>query len=40
MSNTPYYQQVMQTIVKRIEDGEYLPNEKLPSERELSEIYD
>jgi GntR family transcriptional regulator len=40
MSNTPYYQQVMQTIVKRIEDGEYLPNEKLPSERKLSEIYD
>lgn len=37
---TPIYQQIMNTLVGKIERGEYLPGEKLPSERELAELYD
>ena len=36
---TPIYQQIMNTIVEKIEKGDYLPGEKLPSERELAELY-
>jgi GntR family transcriptional regulator len=36
----PLYQQIMNTIVEKIEKGDYLPGEKLPSERELAELYD
>lgn len=37
---TPIYQQIMNTIVGKIEKGDYLPGEKLPSERELAQLYD
>ena len=36
---TPIYQQIMNTIVEKIEKGDYLPGKKLPSERELAELY-
>ena len=36
---TPIYQQIMNTIVGKIETGDYLPGEKLPSERELAAMY-
>ncbi len=35
----PLYIQLRELILKRINDGEYLPGEKLPSEREMSKIY-
>lgn len=34
-----YYKQVKQKIIKKINEGTYLPNEQIPSERELCEIY-
>lgn len=35
----PLYVKVQDIIMKKIEDGEYLPGEKLPSERVLAEMY-
>lgn len=35
----PLYLQLRETILKKINDKEYLPGEKLPSEREMAEIY-
>ena len=35
----PLYIQLKEIIIKRIEDGEYLPGEKIPSEREMANIY-
>lgn len=35
----PLYRQIVEIIVRRIENGEYLPNEKLPAERELADLY-
>ncbi|MGD1816146.1 MAG: GntR family transcriptional regulator [Pleomorphochaeta sp.] len=35
----PLYIQLRELILQRINDGEYLPGEKLPSEREMSKIY-
>ena len=32
----PLYMQLKEIIIKRIEDGEYLPGEKIPSEREMA----
>lgn len=36
---TPLYRQIVDNIIKQIENNEYLPNEKLPSERDLAELY-
>lgn len=36
---TPLYQQVIEDIKAAIEDGSYSPEEKIPSEPELSEYY-
>lgn len=38
-SMTPLYQQLMEDIKCAIEEGRYLPDEKIPSEPELSELY-
>ena len=38
-SLTPLYQQLMEDIKYAIEDGKYQPEEKIPSEPELSELY-
>ncbi len=38
-SLTPLYQQVMDDIRQDIESGRYRPNQKIPSEAELSEMY-
>lgn len=35
----PLYLQLMEDIIKKIEQGDYTENEKLPSERELCDIY-
>ena len=35
----PLYMQLKEIIIKRIEDGEYLPGEKIPSEREMADTY-
>ena len=35
----PLYMQLKEIIMKRIEDGEYLPGEKIPSEREMADTY-
>ena len=35
----PLYRQIIDNIIKQIENNEYLPNEKLPSERDLAELY-
>lgn len=35
----PLYIQLKETILQRIKDGEYLPGEKIPSEREMASIY-
>lgn len=35
----PLYIQLQDVIVKRIEEGEYLPGEKIPSERKMAEDY-
>lgn len=35
----PIYQQIINSLISNIECGKYLPNEKLPSERNLSELY-
>ncbi|GEM03111.1 GntR family transcriptional regulator [Halolactibacillus miurensis] len=35
----PLYLQLMEDIIKKIEQGDYSENEKLPSERELCDIY-
>ncbi|OUM89967.1 MAG: GntR family transcriptional regulator [Caldibacillus debilis] len=39
-SRIPLYIQLMDIIINQIERGEYKPNDKLPSERELCEKYD
>lgn len=36
---TPLYIQLRETILQRIKEGEYLPGEKIPSEREMATIY-
>ena len=36
----PIYMQLRDSIIKKIEDGEYLPNEMIPSEREMAQLYD
>ena len=38
-SLTPLYQQLMEDIKCAIEEGRYQPEEKIPSESELSELY-
>ena len=38
-SLTPLYQQLMEDIKSAIEEGRYQPEEKIPSEPELSELY-
>lgn len=38
-SRMPLYFQLVELIMKDIEEGKYLPNEKIPSERELCELY-
>ena len=35
----PLYIQLKEMILQRIADGEYLPGEKIPSEREMAAIY-
>ena len=35
----PLYIQLKNLIIQRIKDGEYLPGEKIPSEREMSSLY-
>lgn len=35
----PLYIQLKEMILQRISDGEYLPGEKIPSEREMASIY-
>ncbi len=35
----PLYVQLRELLLERIDKGEYLPGEKLPSEREMAEIY-
>ena len=39
-SRIPLYIQLMDIIIRKIEDGIYKPENKLPSERELCEMYD
>lgn len=39
-SPQPLYEQIKQYILERIESGEYAPNTKLPSERQLSDRFD
>ena len=39
-SNVPLYSQLKQMIVEKINDGEYAPDTKIPSEQELCEEYD
>lgn len=39
LDTTPYYIQVMNTILDKITEGEYPNGSKLPSERQLSEKY-
>ena len=36
-SPTPLYYQIQKQLKQKILDGEYAPNDRLPSERELSE---
>lgn len=38
-SNIPLYSQLKNLIVNKIENGEYSPDSKIPSEQELCEIY-
>lgn len=38
-NKTPLYMQLMNTLLKKIDDQEYKEDDKLPSERELCEIY-
>lgn len=38
-NNTPYYLQLMNSLLEKIIDGDYPNGSKLPSERELSEKY-
>ncbi len=38
-SRMPLYFQLVELIMKDIEEGKYLENEKIPSERELCDIY-
>lgn len=38
-SLTPLYQQLLEDLKRTIENGEYKPGEKIPSEPELSECY-
>lgn len=38
-SKVPLYLQLMEVLVKKIEEKEYIEHEQLPSERELCEIY-
>ncbi len=40
MSKVPLYLQLMEELIKKIDDGKYREHEKLPSERELCELYD
>ncbi|WP_010280760.1 GntR family transcriptional regulator [Bacillus timonensis] len=39
-SRIPLYLQLMDIILNKIENGDYAENEKLPSERELCEMFD
>ena len=39
-SNVPLYSQLKQMIIDKINDGEYAPDAKIPSEQELCEEYD
>ena len=36
----PIYMQLRDSIIKKIEDGDYLPDEMIPSEREMAQLYD
>ena len=38
-SLTPLYQQLMEDIKTSLAEGKYMPDEKIPSEPELSELY-
>ena len=37
--NAPLYQQIFEEIKSAIEEGEYLPKERIPSEPELASKY-
>ena len=39
MKQVPLYEQIYRTILRDIENGVYSPGEKLPSEKELADIY-
>ncbi|WP_245799317.1 GntR family transcriptional regulator [Virgibacillus siamensis] len=39
-NRVPLYLQLMEDLIKKIDAGEYQVEEKLPSERELCEVYD
>ncbi len=39
-SKLPLYYQVVESLVKEIQEGKYLENQKIPSERELCDIYE
>lgn len=39
-SNVPLYSQLKNLIIDKIENGEYLPDSKIPSEQDLCEMYD
>ncbi|WP_010250352.1 GntR family transcriptional regulator [Acetivibrio cellulolyticus] len=39
-SNVPLYSQLKNLIIDKIDNGEYQPDSKIPSEQELCEIYD
>nr|WP_248630030.1 PLP-dependent aminotransferase family protein [Enterococcus cecorum] len=38
-SNLPYYQQIIHELIEAIQSGELLPEERLPAERKLAQIY-
>jgi len=40
VSSVPLYVQIAEELMAQIEDGEYLPGAKLPTERDLAERYD
>lgn len=40
MSRVPLYLQLMEDLIKKVEAEEYRVHEKLPSERELCDVYD
>ena len=38
-SDLPYYQQIIHELIEAIQSGELLPEERLPAERKLAQLY-